>query len=131
MIAFNRARFGVAGAGPGIDNLLNLTDASDIWPSPGALVLEPNARGSAGHGEKFRSLNVRNPGIADAWDVLSGIDKLAAGGLVDPSRAGAMRWSQDKGFGHPLNEPKVNRGAMQHNLDWFNKYLWPATGVTQ
>jgi dipeptidyl aminopeptidase/acylaminoacyl peptidase len=36
-----------------------------------------------------------------------------------------------KGFGHPLNKPKANRGAMQQNLDWFNKYLWPMTGVTQ
>ena len=32
----------------------------DIWLSRGALVLEPNYRGSAGYGEKFRQLNVRN-----------------------------------------------------------------------
>ncbi len=38
-------------------------------------MLEPNYRGSAGYGEKFRSLNVRNLGIGDAWDVLSGIDR--------------------------------------------------------
>ena len=43
-------------------------------------MLEPNYRGSAGYGEKFRSLNVRNLGIGDAWDVLSGIDSLVAQG---------------------------------------------------
>ena len=41
---------------------------------PGALVLKVNYRGSAGYGEKFRQLNVRNLGVGDAWDVLSGVD---------------------------------------------------------
>ena len=47
----------------------------------GALVLEPNYRGSAGYGEKFRALNVRNLGVGDAWDVLSGVDSLIAKGI--------------------------------------------------
>ncbi|MFO7693912.1 MAG: S9 family peptidase [Vicinamibacterales bacterium] len=66
----------------------------DIWLNKGALVLEPNYRGSAGYGEKFRSLNVRNLGIGDAWDVVSGIDHLVAQGLVDNDRVGTMGWSQ-------------------------------------
>jgi dipeptidyl aminopeptidase/acylaminoacyl peptidase len=66
----------------------------DGWLAKGALVLEPNYRGSAGYGEAFRSLNVRNLGIGDAWDVLSGIDHLVAQGLVDRDRVGAMGWSQ-------------------------------------
>ncbi len=66
----------------------------DLWLARGALVLEPNYRGSAGYGEKFRSLNVRNLGVGDAWDVLSGIDYLVALGMVDGSRVGSMGWSQ-------------------------------------
>lgn len=66
----------------------------DAFLAKGALVLEPNYRGSAGYGEKFRSLNVRNLGIGDAWDVLSGIDALVAQGLVDKDRVGSMGWSQ-------------------------------------
>jgi dipeptidyl aminopeptidase/acylaminoacyl peptidase len=66
----------------------------DVWVPRGVLVLEPNYRGSAGYGEKFRSLNVRNLGIGDAWDVLSGIDSLIAKGIVDPARVGSMGWSQ-------------------------------------
>jgi len=66
----------------------------DIWTAKGALVLEPNYRGSAGYGEAFRSLNVRNLGVGDAWDVLSGIDYLIKEGLADPDRVGTMGWSQ-------------------------------------
>jgi dipeptidyl aminopeptidase/acylaminoacyl peptidase len=66
----------------------------DIWTAKGALVLEPNYRGSSGYGEAFRSLNVRNLGVGDAWDVLSGIDHLIKEGLADPDRVGAMGWSQ-------------------------------------
>ncbi|HJQ21865.1 MAG TPA: S9 family peptidase [Gemmatimonadaceae bacterium] len=66
----------------------------DLWIAKGALVLEPNYRGSAGYGEKFRSLNVRNLGVGDAWDVLSGVDFLIRQGLADSSRVGVMGWSQ-------------------------------------
>jgi uncharacterized protein (TIGR01244 family) len=202
----------------------------DIWLNKGALVLEPNYRGSAGYGERFRSLNVRNLGIGDAWDVISGIDHLVAQGLVDNDRVGTMGWSQGgyisafltthdsarfkavsvgagisnwmtyyvntdihpftrqylkatpwddpkiyadtspmtyikqakaptliqhgeldkrvpipnayelyqglqdqgvpaklivyKGFGHGLTKPKAHRAAMEHNLEWFGKYIW-------
>jgi dipeptidyl aminopeptidase/acylaminoacyl peptidase len=209
----------------------------DAWLAKGELVLEPNYRGSAGYGEAFRSLNVRNLGIGDAWDVLSGIDHLVAQGLVDKDRVGAMGWSQGgyisaflatrhadrfkalsvgagisnwvtyyvntdihpftrqylkatpwddpkiyadtspmtyikqartptliqhgdrdqrvpipnafelyqglqdqkvpvelmifRGFGHGLDKPKANRAAMQQNLDWFDRYLWPGEKSTE
>jgi dipeptidyl aminopeptidase/acylaminoacyl peptidase len=202
----------------------------DLWVARGALVLEPNYRGSAGYGEKFRALNVRNLGVGDAWDVISGIDTLVAQGLVDTARVGAMGWSQGgyisafltthdsarfkaisvgagisdwmtyyvntdihpftrmylkatpwddpeiyrktspiayikqartptliqhgendarvpipnayelyqglrdnnvparlivyKGFGHGLSKPKAVRAAMEHNIEWFDKYFW-------
>ena len=66
----------------------------DGFLARGAIILEPNYRGSAGYGEKFRSLNVRNLGIGDAWDVVSGVDALIAQGLVDRDRVGSMGWSQ-------------------------------------
>jgi dipeptidyl aminopeptidase/acylaminoacyl peptidase len=76
-----------------------------FWPSDyaypvqafvakGALVLEPNYRGSAGYGAKFRALNVRNLGVGDMWDVMSGVDSLIAKGIVDPNKLAAMGWSQ-------------------------------------
>ncbi|MGA7156730.1 MAG: S9 family peptidase [Acidobacteriaceae bacterium] len=60
----------------------------------GALVLEPNYRGSAGYGGAFRALNVRNLGVGDMWDVMSGVDSLIAKGMVDPNRLGSMGWSE-------------------------------------
>ena len=64
------------------------------WLNKGALVLRPNYRGSAGYGEAFRSLNVKNLGVGDAWDVLSGISHLEDKGLIDSAKIGAMGWSQ-------------------------------------
>jgi len=60
----------------------------------GALILRPNYRGSAGYGEKFRSLNVRNLGVGDYADVISGVDSLIAKGFVDRDRLGSMGWSE-------------------------------------
>ncbi len=60
----------------------------------GALVLRPNYRGSAGYGEKFRSLNVRNLGVGDYADVISGVDSLIAQGFIDKDRVGSMGWSE-------------------------------------
>jgi dipeptidyl aminopeptidase/acylaminoacyl peptidase len=202
---------------------------SEIWASRGALILKVNYRGSAGYGEKFRQLNVRNLGVGDAWDVLSGVDHLINKGWVDPKRVGCMGWSQGgyisaflttstdrfaaisvgagisnwatyyyntditpftiqylgnnpaedgeiyaktspmtyikkartptliqhgeldkrvpipnayelrqgledrgvkvemivyKGFGHGINKPKAMRSVMQHNLAWFNHFMW-------
>lgn len=67
---------------------------TDAWAGRGAVVLRVNYRGSAGYGEKFRQLNVRNLGVGDAWDVLSGVDHLIAKGWVDPAKVGCMGWSQ-------------------------------------
>ena len=64
------------------------------WLKKGALVLMPNYRGSAGYGADFRALNVRNLGVGDAWDVLSGVESLVGQGVVDPDRVAAMGWSQ-------------------------------------
>ncbi|HEV8149293.1 MAG TPA: S9 family peptidase [Gemmatimonadales bacterium] len=64
------------------------------WLTRGALVLQPNYRGSAGYGEVFRGLNVRNLGLGDMWDVMSGVDHLVKQGIVDTTRMGAMGWSQ-------------------------------------
>jgi dipeptidyl aminopeptidase/acylaminoacyl peptidase len=65
-----------------------------IFLAKGALVLQPNYRGSAGYGAAFRALNVRNLGVGDMWDVVSGVDSLIGRGIVDGSKVGSMGWSQ-------------------------------------
>lgn len=64
------------------------------WLAKGAVILRPNYRGSAGYGEAFRALNVKNLGVGDAWDVMSGVDYLIDQGFVDEDRMGSMGWSQ-------------------------------------
>jgi len=67
---------------------------TQIFLAKGALVLEPNYRGSAGYGAAFRALNVRNLGVGDMWDVMSGVDSLIKKGIVDPTKLGSMGWSE-------------------------------------
>jgi dipeptidyl aminopeptidase/acylaminoacyl peptidase len=224
----------IHGGPTGVDRPLLLTPDSryypaDIWAARGALILKVNYRGSAGYGEAFRKLNVRNLGVGDAWDVLSGVDYLIGKGWVDKNRVACMGWSQGgyisaflttssdrfaaisvgagisnwatyyyntditpftinylgndpavdpeiyqktspmsyiknaktptliqhgeldrrvpianayelrqgledrgvkvemvvyKGFGHGITKPKSMRAVMQHNLSWFNHYIW-------
>jgi dipeptidyl aminopeptidase/acylaminoacyl peptidase len=66
----------------------------EIFAARGALLLEPNYRGSAGYGEQFRSLNVRNLGVGDYADVISGVDYLISKGWVDSAKVGSMGWSE-------------------------------------
>ena len=28
------------------------------------------------------------------------------------------------GYGHGITKPKSNRAVLQHNLDWFSRYIW-------
>ena len=64
------------------------------FAAKGAVLLQVNYRGSAGYGEKFRSLNVRNLGVGDYQDVIAGVDYLIGRGFIDRDRVGAMGWSQ-------------------------------------
>ncbi len=87
----------IHGGPTGVDNPLLAADRYypiERFVAKGALVLKPNYRGSAGYGEKFRALNVRNLGVGDYDDVISGVDSLIAKGIVDKDRVGAMGWSQ-------------------------------------
>jgi len=60
------------------------------FAAKGAVLLRPNYRGSGGYGEKFRSMNLQTLGLADAPDVIAGVDYLISQGFVDPARVGAM-----------------------------------------
>ncbi|HEY6805686.1 MAG TPA: S9 family peptidase [Pyrinomonadaceae bacterium] len=89
----------IHGGPTGVDRPLLLspdtrTYPADIWAAKGAVILKVNYRGSAGYGEAFRLLNVRNLGVGDAWDVISGIDNLIAKGFIDRNRVACMGWSQ-------------------------------------
>ncbi|MEZ5043050.1 MAG: S9 family peptidase [Saprospiraceae bacterium] len=87
----------IHGGPTGVDRpapILSYVYPTTQWLNKGALILRVNYRGSAGYGEAFRALNVRNLGVGDAWDVLSGVDYLDEKGLIDTGKMGCMGWSQ-------------------------------------
>ncbi|HWC99343.1 MAG TPA: S9 family peptidase [Candidatus Sulfopaludibacter sp.] len=222
----------IHGGPTGVDTTVAAADRYypvERFAAKGALILKPNYRGSAGYGAKFRALNVRNLGLGDYWDVISGVDYLIGKGMVDKDRVASMGWSEGgyisafittysdrfkavsvgagisdwmtyyvntdihpftrqylkatpwedeeiykktspityvnkaktptliqqgdqdkrvpppnsyelyqalkdrgvpvklifyKGFGHPINKPKQQRAVMEHNYEWFSKYIW-------
>jgi len=66
----------------------------ETFVEQGFITIEPNYRGSAGYGEKFRSSNFKNLGVGDYDDVISGVDHLIDLGYVDKDKIGVMGWSQ-------------------------------------
>ena len=33
-----------------------------------------------------------------------------------------------KGFGHDIDKPKQQQAVMEHNLEWFSRWIWGAGG---
>lgn len=64
------------------------------WLSKGYAVFYPNYRGSAGFGDKYRSLNVRDLARGPAQDILSSVNLLVARGIADEKNLFVMGWSQ-------------------------------------
>ena len=61
--------------------------------SEGFAILQPNFRGSAGYGRKFRHELHTEWGAQDYRDVIAGVDALINQGVADPRRLGIMGWS--------------------------------------
>ena len=99
-----------------------------IFLAKGSLVLQPNYRGSAGYGARFRALNVRNLGVGDMWDVMSGVDSLIAKGIVDTNahgRHGLVRRRLHLGVPHHAHGPLQSHFCRRRNQrldDLLRKY---------
>jgi len=105
---------------------------SDIWAARGAVILKVNYRGSAGYGEAFRRLNIKNLGVGDAWDVISGVDSLIAKGFVDPQKVACMGWSQGGYISAFLTTSSTKFAAISVGAgisDWATYYY--NTDITQ
>jgi len=63
------------------------------FSSRGYAILRPNPRGSSGYGTEFRRANLRDWGVGDYQDLMTGVDKVIAMGVADPERLGVMGWS--------------------------------------
>jgi dipeptidyl aminopeptidase/acylaminoacyl peptidase len=66
---------------------------SQMLASAGFAILQPNIRGSLGHGSAFADAVVGDMGGKDFQDVMRGVDYLIGQRLVDSERIGIMGWS--------------------------------------
>ncbi len=68
-----------------------------IYAGLGYASLSPNVRGSSGYTDYLREGNTfgRDDGIGfgDFQDLMTGVDKVVAGGIADPERMGVRGWS--------------------------------------
>jgi dipeptidyl aminopeptidase/acylaminoacyl peptidase len=69
------------------------TYPAQLFATRGYVVFMPNYRGSAGRGTAFAKADHNDLGGKEFADVLAGIDKLVADGLVDSNRVGMGGWS--------------------------------------
>ncbi|HKR14061.1 MAG TPA: S9 family peptidase [Pyrinomonadaceae bacterium] len=59
----------------------------------GYAILRPNPRGSSGYGTEFRRANIKDWGMGDYQDLMTGVDHVIQMGVADPDRLGVMGWS--------------------------------------
>ena len=115
---------------------LRLTSAAypiSQWLNRGALVLQPNYRGSVGYGGDFRARHHRDLGSGDATDVLRGVDYLIDQGLVDPARVGVMGWSYGGFISAFLTATSDRFAAISVGAgiaDWRTHYAWEPANIT-
>lgn len=106
------------------------TGASSPYPiqamaAKGYVVLRSNPRGSSGYGAEFRQANHRDWGFSDYDDIMGGVDKLIADGVVHPDSLVVTGWSYG-GYMTSMIVTKTNRfkaamaGAPVTNLMSFN-----------
>jgi dipeptidyl aminopeptidase/acylaminoacyl peptidase len=63
------------------------------FSAKGYAILRPNPRGSSGYGTEFRRANIKDWGMGDYQDLMTGVDHVIAMGVADPDRLGVMGWS--------------------------------------
>lgn len=117
-----------------------LSLSSGVYPvahflRKGALVLQPNYRGSTGYGGAFRQLHGEGVGHGDAGDVEAGALHLVEQGLVDSGRMGVMGWSYGGFISAWLTATSDRFQAISVGAgisDWPTHYAWePASYTTR
>jgi dipeptidyl aminopeptidase/acylaminoacyl peptidase len=81
--------------GPAAADLLSYNGGygAQVYAGAGWAVLMPNYRGSTNYGEAHKNGIVGNYFDPGYQDIMTGVDKLIADGLVDSTRMGVLGWS--------------------------------------
>lgn len=64
-----------------------------VWAGLGYVQLLPNVRGSSGYDDKLLAGNTNDIGGMDYEDLMTGVDKLIADGIIDPDKMAVRGWS--------------------------------------
>lgn len=79
--------------GPTASSKLSFNALPQLIAAQGAIVFEPNYRGSDNLGNAFQSAITRDAGAGPGRDVMAGVRMLRAKPFVDPSRTVVTGWS--------------------------------------
>ncbi|PRY09885.1 dipeptidyl aminopeptidase/acylaminoacyl peptidase [Pontibacter ummariensis] len=99
--------------------------AYHVWANLGYVQLAPNVRGSSGYTDALLRGNMGDIGGGDYEDLMSGVDKLVAEGMVDKEKMAVRGWS----YGGILGGTTITKttrfkaaslGAMVS--DWASEY---------
>jgi dipeptidyl aminopeptidase/acylaminoacyl peptidase len=106
----------------------------DLYTMRGFVVLRPNYRGSIGYGAGFRAALVRNQGLPQYHDVISGVDHLIAQGFIDSTRVFGAGWSAGAypvAFGSVWENRFRAVSLLEAGLDWRMFYTLGGGGVVR
>ena len=79
--------------GPASADVLGFNGSAQVYAGAGYVMLRPNYRGSTNYGEAHKTAIVGNYFQKGYEDIMTGVDKLIADGLVDSTQMGAFGWS--------------------------------------
>jgi dipeptidyl aminopeptidase/acylaminoacyl peptidase len=83
----------VVHGGPNAASVEQFSRLSQIFANEGYFVFEPNYRGSDNLGVEYKLAIVEDAGAGPGRDVMAGLEKLKATGMIDNDKIGVSGWS--------------------------------------
>ncbi len=120
--------------GPAAASLEQFARFPQIFANEGYFVFEPNYRGSDNVGATYRLAIVEDAGAGPGRDVMAGLEKLKATGMIDNDKIGVSGWSYG-GFmtvwlaGHYGGWKAAMAGAAV--TDWVDQYNFGDANVAR
>lgn len=79
--------------GPNSASVEQFSRLAQIFANEGFFVFEPNYRGSDNLGTEYKMAIVEDHGVGPGRDVIAGLEKLKATGMIDNNKIGVSGWS--------------------------------------
>lgn len=79
--------------GPNAASVEQFSRLAQVFANEGFFVFEPNYRGSDNQGAEYKMAIVEDAGAGPGRDVMAGVEKLKATGMIDNDKIGVTGWS--------------------------------------